>query len=72
MNLHLRPGSVYLASLAAAARQVQHQDRAENEELVEVNNGADACRVVVLLRGSTFRAAPGSIVPGPASAFQAA
>ena len=72
VDLHLHPGSVYLASLAAAAHQVQHQDMADDEELLEVNNGADACRVVVLLRGSTFRAARGSIVPGPASTFQAA
>ena len=72
VQMDLRPGSVYLASLAAAAHQVLHLPRRDGEELLEVNSGADACRVVILLRGSTFRAARGSVVPGPTLAFQAA
>jgi hypothetical protein len=65
LSLKNRPGSVYLASLSAAAHQVLHQDEGDGEDLLRVNDEADRCRVVVLFRCHTFRHCRGTLHPSP-------
>jgi hypothetical protein len=72
LSLKNQPGSVYLASLSAAAHQVLHQDEVDGEELLRVNDEADRCRVVVLFRCHTFRHCRGATHPGPRDTFRTA
>jgi hypothetical protein len=73
LSLKNQPGSVYLASLSAAAHQVLHQDEGDGEELLRVNDDdTDRCRVVVLFRCHTFRHCRGTLHPTPAIVFHTA